>query len=60
VDHKEARGEIAVHAPQSGKTRTGRLAEEWRWSSYGFYALDEAGTVRVNEGWTEISFRGVA
>src|SRR5258708_6011541 len=34
--------------------------EEWRWSSYRFYALDEAGTVRVNEGWTEISFRGVA
>jgi len=31
--------------------------EEWRWSSYRFYLLDEAGPVRVNEGWTEISFR---
>ncbi len=34
--------------------------EEWRWSSYRFYALDEVGAVQVNEGWTEISFRGVA
>jgi REP element-mobilizing transposase RayT len=34
--------------------------EEWRWSSYRFYFLEEAGTVRVNEGWTEISFRGDA
>jgi putative transposase len=31
--------------------------EEWRWSSYRFYLLDEAGPVRVNEGWTKISFR---
>jgi hypothetical protein len=32
-------------------------AEEWRRSSYRFYLWDEAGTVRVNEGWTKISFR---
>ena len=32
-------------------------AEEWRWSSYRLYALDEARLVRVNEGWREISFR---
>jgi len=31
--------------------------EQWRWSSYRFYFLDEAGAVRVNAGWTEISFR---
>jgi putative transposase len=31
--------------------------EEWRWSGYRFYLLDEAGPVRVDEGWTEISFR---
>ncbi len=31
--------------------------EEWRWSSYRFYFLDEAGPVRVNEGWPKISFR---
>jgi putative transposase len=31
-------------------------AEEWRWSSYRFYLLNEAGPVRVNEGWTKISF----
>jgi putative transposase len=31
--------------------------EQWRWSSYRFYLLDEAGLVRVNEGWTKISFR---
>jgi putative transposase len=31
--------------------------EEWCWSSYRFYLLGEAGPVRVNKGWTEISFR---
>jgi putative transposase len=31
--------------------------EQWRWSSYRFYLLDEAGPVQVNEGWTKISFR---
>jgi REP element-mobilizing transposase RayT len=31
--------------------------EQWRWSSYRFYFLDEAGAVQVNEGWTKISFR---
>ena len=37
-----------------------RLPEEWRWSSYRFYFLDEAGPVRVNEGWAKISFRAPA
>jgi putative transposase len=31
--------------------------EEWRWSSYRFYFLNEGGPVRVNEGWKKISFR---
>ena len=31
--------------------------ERWQWSSYRFYLLGEAGPVRVNEGWGEISFR---
>jgi putative transposase len=31
--------------------------EQWRWSSYRFYLLDEGGPVRVNEGWTKISFQ---
>jgi REP-associated tyrosine transposase len=31
--------------------------EQWRWSSYRFYLLEEAGPVRVNEGWAKISFR---
>ena len=31
--------------------------EQWRWSSYRFYLLDDAGQVRVNEGWGKISFR---
>ena len=31
--------------------------ELWRWSSYRFYLLGETGPVRVNQGWTEISFR---
>jgi len=33
------------------------LPEQWAWSSYRFYRFDEAGPVRVNAGWTEISFR---
>ena len=31
--------------------------EEWRWSSYRFYLLDEPGPVRVNESWGKISFQ---
>ena len=31
--------------------------EQWRWSSYRFYLLDEAGRVGVNVGWSKISFR---
>jgi putative transposase len=34
--------------------------EEWRWSSYRFYFLGEAGPVGVNEGWGKISFRAPA
>jgi len=34
--------------------------EDWRWSSYRFYLLDEPGPVRVNEGWGKISFRAPA
>jgi len=30
--------------------------EDWRWSSYRFYALGECGSVQVNEGWATISF----
>ena len=30
--------------------------EEWKWSSYRWYALDEPGPVRLNEGWHEIRF----
>ena len=32
------------------------LPEDWRWSSYRFYFLDEAGPIRINEGWGKISF----
>lgn len=31
--------------------------EQWRWSSYRFYLLDEPGPVKVNEGWPKITFR---
>ena len=34
--------------------------EDWRWSSYRFYLLDEPGPVGVNEGWGKISFRARA
>ncbi len=34
--------------------------EDWRWSSYRFYLLDEAGPVCVNQGWGKISFRARA
>ena len=33
------------------------VPEQWRWSSYRFYLLDETGPVRVNQGWAKISFR---
>jgi len=31
--------------------------QQWAWSSYRFYLLDEPGPVRVNAGCSEISFR---
>jgi putative transposase len=31
--------------------------EQWRWSSFRFYLLNEPAPVRVNEVWGEISFR---
>ncbi len=31
--------------------------EQWRWSSYRHYLLGEPVIVRVNVGWSEISFR---
>ena len=31
--------------------------EQWRWSSYRSYLLEKVGPVRINIGWTEISFR---
>lgn len=31
--------------------------EQWQWSSYRFYLLDEPGLVTVNEGWGKISFQ---
>jgi putative transposase len=34
--------------------------EEWSWSSFRFYLLNEAGPVRVNEGWAEILLRDSA
>ena len=39
------------------KRRLVELPEQWRWSSYRFYLLEEAGTVQVNSGWGKISFR---
>jgi putative transposase len=42
------------------KRRLVESPEQWRWSSYRFYLLGEIGPVRVNEGWTEISFRSRA
>jgi len=32
--------------------------EQWRWSSYRHYLLNEPGPVQVNVGWGKISFRG--
>ncbi len=39
------------------KRRLVESPEQWHWSSYRFYLLEEAGPVRVNQGWTKISFR---
>jgi len=38
--------------------KRGLVAEpqDWRWSSYRFYLFNQTGLVRVNEGWTKISF----
>ena len=31
--------------------------EQWPWSSYRNYLLNETGLVKVNVGWGEVSFR---
>jgi putative transposase len=38
------------------KRRLVESPEQWQWSSYRFYSLDEPGAVRVNVGWTKILF----
>ena len=38
------------------KRRLVESPEQWRWSSYRHYRLDEPGPVQVNAGWGEISF----
>jgi len=30
-------------------------AEQWRWTSYCFYWLDEVGSARVNEDWGRLA-----
>jgi hypothetical protein len=32
------------------------IPDDWRWSSYRFYFLDESGPVRVNAGWGRFRF----
>ena len=39
------------------KRRLVTSPEQWRWSSYRHYWLDEPGLVQVHVGWGEISFR---
>jgi hypothetical protein len=56
VDDEEARRRVEVYARNPLKRGLVNLPEQWRWSSYRFYFLDEAGPVRVNEGWRKISF----
>jgi len=36
------------------KRRLVESPEQWRWSSYRFYLLDELGPVRVNVGWASV------
>jgi putative transposase len=31
--------------------------EDWRWSSYRSYALEEPGPVQINTGWKEIRYK---
>ena len=58
MDDEEARREAAVYAAQSGEVRLGGRTKGVAVEQFRFYLLDEAGPVRVNEGWGEISFRG--
>ena len=57
VDDEEARGEAAVHASQSGEAGTGGIAGAMALEQLSFLPSGRGGPVRVNEGWTKISFR---
>jgi hypothetical protein len=57
MDDEEARGKAQVYHRNPVKRGLVGVPEDWQWSSYRFYLLDEAGPVRVNEGWAKISFQ---
>ena len=57
MDDQEAGGEVEYMHRNPAKRGLVQSPEQWRWSSYRFYLLEEVGAVQVNVGWTEISFR---
>ena len=57
VDNEEAVEKLRYMHRNPVKRGLVNLPEQWCWSSCRFYFLDEAGPVRVNEGWGKISFQ---
>jgi len=57
VDDEEARRRLRYMHRNPVKRGLVNLPEQWRWSSYRFYFLDEAGPVLVNEGWGRFLFK---
>jgi putative transposase len=57
VDHKKRVEKLRYMHRNPVKRALLASPEQWRWSSYRFYLFDEAGSVSINVGWTEISFR---
>ncbi len=54
VPHEEAREEVEVMHRNPVKRSLVDAPEQWHWSSYHFYLLDEVGPVLLTEGWTEM------
>jgi hypothetical protein len=60
VDDEEAHRKLRYMHRNPVKRELVSSPEQWRWSGYRFYSLDEAGPVLVNQGWGEICFRASA
>jgi hypothetical protein len=45
MERRKEEGKAALHARESGMEKLVKHPQEWPWSSFSFYAHDEAGLI---------------